>query len=468
MDEFLTVKRKLCVAWFVILGTLAFQGRFMSLFLRDRGFTDEEIGGILSLSPLLGAFTAPLFSYAADLCGVRPVYIVLVPMTVVAVNGYRIASHKLDGNDLLFTYASLYSVFSMCYQPIVAIFDASTLKHLRSINASTKEYGHARLWGAVGWGIVNAVIIGPIADLTNSTWFLCDGYSISAVCMLGVLLMIVFKSNATAQSVDDGVEMKTIETTCLDEQKDESAMSVDGTYDDDDDDDKRETKSTKRLTLRGYSPLNVASPESVSRFGNIVRLFYDGEDICWTTMAFFLLVFSLGIGTTLVESLVFLYFSEDLHASNLVCGVSVVVTVVFEFPLFYFSDTVLARTNVHVLNVIAVVAYVVRVVVYTLVPSPWFVLLVEPLHGVTYACHKLACVQYIADVTSRSKGLDATAQGMVTSAKSLGSFLGSFVGGIVMERYGSAAMYRGAAALVTIAASVYGAVVYALPPRIAL
>ena len=58
-------------------------------------------------------------------------------------------------------------------------------------------------------------------------------------------------------------------------------------------------------------------------------------------------------------------------ANNFLCGITVVVTVVFEIPIFNHSDWILKHINVHVLVVIGAIAYIVRVVCYTLFKNPW-------------------------------------------------------------------------------------------------
>ena len=94
----------------------------------------------------------------------------------------------------------------------------------------------------------------------------------------------------------------------------------------------------------------------------------------------------------------FLFFVNDLHASNTLCGASVLVTVLFEIPLFRYSEHVMSMFSVHALLVIAMFSYCTRVFAYTIFEEPWMVLLVEPLHGVTFACAQLASVQYCAQI----------------------------------------------------------------------
>lgn len=107
---------------------------------------------------------------------------------------------------------------------------------------------------------------------------------------------------------------------------------------------------------------------------------------------------------------------------------------------------------------ISALAYTTRVVGYTLVPNEWLVLVLEPLHGVTFACLKTAQVEYVAAVTPQ--GLDATGQIIMSTITSLGgSLVGTAVGGYVEHTYGSTILYRGAALIVACVFMVYGTLV---------
>lgn len=173
------------------------------------------------------------------------------------------------------------------------------------------------------------------------------------------------------------------------------------------------------------------------------------------TVAFFLAIAVINAGTSLVENLVFLFFSHDLGASNSLCGLAVVITVVFEIPLFYVSDWLLARYSGRTLLLTGTFCYVTRVVVYTLVgpAHPARVLAVEPLHGVTYALVQMASVREVA--RRAPPRLAATAQSVLAVAANVGTIAGTAGGGAVMQRWGAVVAYRGAAAAVTAAAAVY-------------
>ncbi|OSX71809.1 hypothetical protein BU14_0500s0008 [Porphyra umbilicalis] len=175
------------------------------------------------------------------------------------------------------------------------------------------------------------------------------------------------------------------------------------------------------------------------------------------SVIFFLAVAMVNVGTSLVENLVFLFFVNDLHASNSLCGVAVVITVIFEIPLFYISEHLLGRFRAPTLLLAGMACYVTRVVAYTLVPADHagWVLLVEPLHGVTYALVQMASVREAARVAPPA--LQATGQSFLAVAANGGAIVGTAGGGAVMHAWGAAAAYRTAAALVAVAAVAYAA-----------
>ena len=60
-------------------------------------------------------------------------------------------------------------------------------------------------------------------------------------------------------------------------------------------------------------------------------------------VSFMISMIPLSMDTPIVESLIFLFFQNELGGSNFICGVSIFVTVIFEVPIFYFSSRPLAK-----------------------------------------------------------------------------------------------------------------------------
>jgi MFS family permease len=90
---------------------------------------------------------------------------------------------------------------------------------------------------------------------------------------------------------------------------------------------------------------------------------------------------------------------------------------------------------------------------YTTVSDPLWILLVEPLHGVTFACRTLAAVHYAAELAP--PGLEVSAQGLGNTVNCLGVIAGSVIGGRIMQEKGSVYMYRAAGGLAFVTLVVY-------------
>eukprot|EP00171_Calliarthron_tuberculosum_P001968 IDg1968t1 len=161
-----------------------------------------------------------------------------------------------------------------------------------------------------------------------------------------------------------------------------------------------------------------------------------------STCFFFLLVFATFTGTSLSEGLLFLFLKNDLKAGNLLCGISVVITVVFEIPLFAMSPQLLKHVGASLLVIIGAVSFSIRGFAYGIVPNAWFVLIFEPLHGVTYAAMATAAIAYISEKVP--KELEATSQSLLASLECIASVFGMATGGFIMQHFGSRALYCGA------------------------
>ena len=138
-------------------------------------------------------------------------------------------------------------------------------------------------------------------------------------------------------------------------------------------------------------------------------------------------------------------------------GGTVALTVAFEVPIFQIAPKLLHRFGSDILLLVAAAAYVTRVVGYTFIPAnhvQW-VLLLEPLHGVTYACTQTAIVDFVARRTP--VGYEASGQGFVYTMRGIGAVLGLYFGGWAQDKFGPRAMFRASAGVVLIGATVFAA-----------
>ena len=404
--------------WFFIW--LVGHGRFTALFFEEHGLSDSQVGILQALPALVGTFTGPALGVYADRSAAEGWEIPLTPLkgreaalslAVVATTTCFVA-YSLDDMGFIphsskFTFfVSVQVFYAVSVSAIFGTLDGIALRFLEEAGLPKESYGSERLFGAWGWAL-GSVILGASADLYSLVPVMLGYIVVTMVLLLGVLSKF-----SSIQSRHERLGSVT------------------------------EKKTVPPLEVDQASALSIL-PVLLGRFLGSPRRF--GFVLCAITMA---------AATSIVEKLLFLFFRDDLQASYVVCGISVVVTVLFEIPIFAYARPLLDRCGSSRLMFIAAFAYCTRVVGYTLVPNQWFLLMLEPLHGVTFSCLKTASVQYVAEVSP--KGLEATSQIMWGSITGIfGSVVGSAAGGYVEDSLGAHVLYRGAAAIVSTVFAVY-------------
>lgn len=403
--------------YFVIFAVLSCgNSRFTSIFLQARGLSDSAVGLALGLSSMSFVAT-PFFTAAADKSPDAPSrvlqFCLVLATALFLVQAVVDAGLIRDSLSLTWFFVLSRLLISAVLVPTLPVLDTLCLTSFQNAEEQ-KKYGHERLWGAISWGVVH-ILIGLLIERFSSS-VLYAGMPVSTIAALGLI--------AWREKQRRGVVVATRRATACNK--------------DEDGDEQQKLRSTQNKQHL------CTVLQSQIKFIRLQR------PVFWV---FLLDVFVLNAGVAIVEGLIFLFFSETLHASASLMGLTVVVTVVFEIPLFYFSESVLNRFTHLQLLMLAHVAYVVRVLGYSLVTAPWMVLLVEPLHGVTYAFYQLSTVFLLARMAPA--GLENSVQGLRSVVARLGGLTGSICGGIVLERFGAVVLYRSAAALVTVVGLIY-------------
>ena len=119
---------------------------------------------------------------------------------------------------------------------------------------------------------------------------------------------------------------------------------------------------------------------------------------------------------------------------------------VCEFPLIFWSRNIMARIGVRNLFALGLLGTVVRLLGFGCQGGLWTVIAMQPLHMLTFGAFHCSSVTYVS--RSFPNRLQGTAQGIYYAVTvGLGSFLGSAVGGIVLEHCGYVTMYLAFAAV---------------------
>ena len=124
--------------------------------------------------------------------------------------------------------------------------------------------------------------------------------------------------------------------------------------------------------------------------------------INFNSFIFFFNLLFFGIGMAFVEDYLFLFIINKLNGNVSLCGLTVTIMVfIGEVPIFYNSDYLLNKIGILGLLFISHISYSIRVIGYTLLPlnnknTSYFILLLEPLHGFTYAGMWIAWIECVA------------------------------------------------------------------------
>lgn len=402
--------------YFALFSWLATQGRFTSLLL-GRLMEDRRVGVLLAIRPLC-SLLSPLLVAAVDAleqrgspvgraaimaaCALATSFFFLchlIPETLIWKNAVGEDSERVEQYDFIF-FLVVRGLYSIAVSPIYALMDGITLEYLVAMGMEKSSFGTERMFGAISWAIVNLIM-----------GFVIDQYDVRIMILFNLVFLVPFLICLYY------FEVSRISQMC---QGDAKAVVVD--------------------EEQGVS--EEPSSTAISVYSTILRKSSP------TFIAFLVLITVLSMGTSIVENLVFLMFTNSLGASNFICGVTVVVTVVFEIPVFYFSNSILAYFGSIPLLCIATLSYAVRVVGYTLIPksTDWEILFLEPLHGVTFGCSKLASVDFMSAFAP--DGYQASGQALLGALQGVGGLIGTSAGGEVEEMFGYKTLYRAAAAAV--------------------
>ena len=408
--------------WLVCTG-----GRFTAPFLQHiAGFDDTLIGIIFAIQILLVSFLSSIGGIWADKlelyypekgrigCLALGTFLATISFEIHGIVQFLVKDDHMMSTALHITARLMYASFSAILFPIL---DGITLSYLKIHSRDASAYGQERLFGAVAWAIAS-MLIGPILDSHGFDaffWFAPVGE------ILCIITFLKYASDSLHFKVEMLEEVGVGETEMVENATEDIPCSIEDSFKEE----PNPTQDTNSLT--------------------ILRSMISTFAAC----GFIISALTLNMGTSVVESLIFLYF-ETLGGTNAICGLTVVVTVLFEIPIFHYAPQLLAYFGADNMQKIACFAYIIRVIGYTFVPQNQMalVLLFEPLHGVTYACSKTSAVEFAARITP--DGYEASGQGLLSMILGFGSVAGVFFGGWMEENLGPKILYRSYAGIVAI------------------
>lgn len=433
--------RSLYTCTFIWISTVG--GRFLVLFLEHQAqLSSSELGTILAFAQGVTVVASSFTGSYADVLEARYPHRgrAMVVAGGITLGGIVFGGHAIPIQVLVpwlppvLWHGFLRLLVALATAMIFPVMDGMCLDYL---GENTQDYGKERLYGAVSWGVTNVVIAVGLQYV---------GFSIMYVMtILATLLTLIVI----------WLFVKDQETRIYYEKRDSNVILSDDDVDDDDDIDDDQSYNNNHNENYNDMDMDMDNKRTISKMehehasaSSTIHILYllciSGFGVC-----FMVSQITQSSGQAIVDTLIFLYF-EQLQSSYILMGWTVVLTVAFEIPLFHIAPILLKSWGPGILIPIASVSYVVRVFGYSYIPEGHvaYVLWLEPLHGVTYACMAMAGVELISYLTP--PGYSASGQAALQILVGTGSVVGLLFGGYLQDQLGPRLMYRISGGIVAI------------------
>lgn len=297
-------------------------------------------------------------------------------------------------------------------------------KHLERDPGSSMSYGKVRLWGAVGWGYVFAPLMGLVlTEEKNAQYAPFLAYVILFSMASAVALRMEHHEKEVAGEGDDA------EIVMGNDDEGENERMMGGASNTSSDD-----------TRRRIAPLKLKRTASFADFNDVSKRTFR---VVTEPSAFlvFLLFLLMALSMALTDTYLFLHL-ESLGAPPILMGLALFFTCVAEVPVFFHEKKIKEFLGLDRSMLLILVAYVFRQLGYASLKSfgsPWFVLPLQLLHGITFGLYWSVGVEFSRLLAPED--LRAAVMGFFSGMNSLGAFLGAICGGRVYDRVGGGGLF---------------------------
>jgi len=149
-------------------------------------------------------------------------------------------------------------------------------------------------------------------------------------------------------------------------------------------------------------------------------------------LLFLVMMFVCGSMYGFVETFLFVFLKEDLHAPMYLLGLTITTGAVVSLPFLYYSDAIVKKVGCEVVIAVALLMYAVRYVGYSYINCAWYAFPFEALEVFTFFSLQVGAAKFIAE--KAPPGLLATLTGLEGGAHNgLGKGFGGLLGGFTIE-----------------------------------
>ncbi|CAD7970644.1 unnamed protein product [Amoebophrya sp. A25] len=392
--------------YFLQLGCTASLVRFLVVLYTDLGIGPEFIGYLMCLDPL-SCFIGQIFwAMICDWSGIH-IKVVLSISSALGVVFYLCLNAYKDSLAMIFIFVGL---AAFCRAGAQGIQDSLCLGVLKQHKGGDDSYGGQRMWGAIGWGVMAFFTGGMIDEYGTDYMF----YSYSIGTSISIAVLVFFFADDSGDAVD---------------------APVGG-------------EGMAHPTPGGSIVANSALIKSYMQTPAALRR---QKLLQFKALWFFANLVMYGMCMAMVETFLFVYLERDFQpkADKLLLGLSIAVMCLFELPVFFYFHHVLEYVSERTVLAGCHIVFALRCLLYVCLPRDfvWSVLIVEPLHGITFAAMWTASVHYAQQ--NAPKGYETTMQAVCNGLyQQLGFSIGSILWGRVIDVYGFDVAYYSCAAVI--------------------
>jgi len=130
---------------------------------------------------------------------------------------------------------------------------------------------------------------------------------------------------------------------------------------------------------------------------------------------------------------------KNMGGTDSLVGLVGTVSAMVEIPGMFFSDRILRRVGSKRMMGFGIVAYILRMFFYAMMPTPGWALVIATMNSITYMPFWIGAVAYASD--RAPKNMKATSQGLLYSVTNLASVVGGLGCGWLFDRGGPSGLF---------------------------
>lgn len=377
---------------------------YLIVFLTSVGLSVKEASVISGCCLVAAAFLGPVWGYVADRVGRSDIiFVILVTGTCVSITpspwvaasikeaehnitliGQKTVAHKPFQTHLFWSMLTLQCVGASFLNPIHAFTVSFVMSIIKSSDKEV-EFGKQNLFGSIGIVIISGIggiVIKHYHSLTLSQ------YTPAYILIMSICIMLI--------------------------------------------------PIGLILSLQSKSKRNQVQVETPRNRLKIL------QSICNTQNAVFIFTVILaGVSSITMTSFLFQLMNDQMDSSKLAMGLANTVAAVGEIIVFFLSSRIMKVLNGPInCMMLSILSYFIRFLVLSFTKNAWLVLPIQTLHGFSFAIFWVGATEYTYQIAHEAV-YTTVFSAVMSFYLNIGGLLGNFVGGIIYNDFGGAALFFG-------------------------